>query len=210
MAGTKDAIVEPTEYYSTTSTISRILEDELGLKLKTEWLDSCLRGLETSVSGFLTFDDAKKAKLCFEKFLDSDMNCCGAGVLPSNVDQLNSVDLIGPFVLQVDEIENVSQPCQDRYKEASPGFDRCLKLSMTDGVQRVVGLEFQPIKDLKVFSPAGLKVAVSNVNVSVGIMMLAPEGFQVLGGSVEELEAAWQRFVAEVNKPPWWDVFNQL
>jgi RecQ-mediated genome instability protein 1 len=32
--------------------------------------------------------------------------------------------------------------------------------------------------------------------------MLVPEAFEVLGGLVEELEAAHQRLVDEINKPP--------
>lgn len=60
--------------------------------------------------------------------------------------------------LQVDEIVNISQPLRQRYKTANAGFHRCLKLSMTDGVQRVFGMEYQPIKDLDALAPAGLKV----------------------------------------------------
>lgn len=73
----------------------------LGLRLKGEWLDSCLGALEASVPGFLRFVDTVKAKLCFEQFLYSDMNYCGAGVLPPDVHTLHLVDLKGPFVLQV-------------------------------------------------------------------------------------------------------------
>ncbi|XP_076891791.1 recQ-mediated genome instability protein 1-like [Bidens hawaiensis] len=197
-------VVNSSEHYTNStsqSPIGRVLE-ELGLRLKREWLDACLRGLETAVPGFVTFDDAKKAKLCFERFLDADMNCCGGGVLPSDVHKMHLVDLPGPFVLQVDEIVNISQPLRERYKKANPGLKRCLKLSMTDGVQRVFGMEYQPIKDLDALAPAGLKVAISNVNVRHGLVMLVPEVIQVLGGSVEELEAARQRLVTEVNKPP--------
>lgn len=32
-------------------------------------------------------------------------------------------------------------------------------MSMTDGVQRVFGMEYRPIKDLEVLAPAGLKVS---------------------------------------------------
>ncbi|TMW91304.1 hypothetical protein EJD97_014509, partial [Solanum chilense] len=39
--------------------------------------------------------------LCFEQFLYSDMNSCGAGMLPRDVHKLHLVDLKGPFVLQV-------------------------------------------------------------------------------------------------------------
>ncbi|KAJ0755258.1 putative recQ-mediated genome instability protein [Helianthus annuus] len=200
-----------TSEYSTTSTvgtnqasdspIGRVL-GELGLRLKGEWLDSCLRGLETAVPGFSSLDATQKAKLCFDKFLNADMNYCGAGSLPNNVHQMHLVELPGLFVLQVDEIVNISQHLRERYKKANAGLKRCLKLSMTDGVQRVFGMEYQPIKDLDVLAPAGLKVAISNVTVRHGLIMLVPEVFQVLGGIVEELDAARQRVVTEVNKPP--------
>ncbi|CAI9757335.1 unnamed protein product [Fraxinus pennsylvanica] len=174
----------------------------LGLRLKGEWLDSCLGALGTSVPGFLRFDDSVKAKLCFEQFLYSDMNYCGAGVLPPlhvwNVNQ----HLKGPFVLQVDEIVNISSHLRGRYQNAAPGMKRCLKLSITDGVQRVFGMEYRPIKDLEVLTPAGLKVAICNVNVRHGLLMLVPEVLNILGGMVEELDAARQRLVNEVNKPP--------
>ncbi|KAK2984704.1 hypothetical protein RJ640_014041 [Escallonia rubra] len=188
----------------------------LGLRLRREWLDSCVRCLEGSLPGFTGLDDAAKAKLCFEQFLYGDMNCVGAGVLPENVHDMHLVDLAGPFVLQVcacssvcdvlvfnvDEIVNISCPLKGRYQNAPSTLKRCLKLSMTDGVQRVFGMEYRPIKDLEVLAPAGLKVAICNVNVRHGLLMLVPEVFEVLGGLVEELEAARQRLVNEVNKPP--------
>ncbi|PPD76466.1 hypothetical protein GOBAR_DD26598 [Gossypium barbadense] len=129
----------------------------MGLKLRREWLDSCVQGLESSVPRFSTLDASAKSKLCFQQFLFSDMNYSGGGILPSNVDSMHLVDLKGPFVLQVDEIVNISCPLKGRYQETPSGIKRCLKLSMTDGVQR---------------------------------------------GVVEDLEAARQRLVTEVNKPP--------
>ncbi|KAG8379455.1 hypothetical protein BUALT_Bualt07G0090300 [Buddleja alternifolia] len=183
------------------SPVNGVLEI-LGVRLKSEWLDSCLHGLQASVHGFNGLDDSAKSKLCFEQFLHSDMNYCGAGVLPPNVHALHLVDLKGPFVLQVDEIVNISCPLRGRYQSATPGVKRCLKLSMTDGVQRVFGMEYRPIKDLEVMALAGLKVAIYNVNVRHGLLMLVPEVLEVLGGSVEELEAARQRLVNEINKPP--------
>ncbi|XP_062115892.1 recQ-mediated genome instability protein 1 [Humulus lupulus] len=174
----------------------------LGLRLKREWLDSCVQGLERSVPGFDDLDVPVKAKLCFERFLVSDMNQFGGGLLPENVHSLHLVDLTGRYVLQVDEIVNISCPLKSRYQKAAPGIKRCLKLSMTDGVQRVFGMEYRPIKDLDALSPAGLKVVICNVHVRHGLLMLVPETFEVLGGLVEEMEAARQRLVDEVNKPP--------
>ncbi|XP_022730062.1 recQ-mediated genome instability protein 1 [Durio zibethinus] len=174
----------------------------IGLKLRREWLDSCVQGLESSVPRFSTLDVSEKAKLCFQQFLISDMNYSGGGVLPENVDSMHLVDLKGPFVLQVDEIVNISCPLKGRYQDAPSGIKRCLKLSMTDGVQRVFGMEYRPIKDLQVLAPAGLKVAICNIHIRRGLLMLVPEGLEVLGGVVEDLEAARQRLVNEVNKPP--------
>lgn len=181
--------------------IGRVLEG-LGLRLRKDWLESCVRGLEGSVREFTRLDDNAKAKLCFEQFLYSDMNYCGAGMLPRDVFKLHLVDLKGPFVLQVDEIVNISCPLRDRYQKAAAGIKRCLKLSMTDGIQRVFGMEYRPIKDLDVLAPSGLKVAICNVHVRHGLLMLVPEVIEVLGGMVEELEQARQRLVNEINKPP--------
>ncbi|PHU07776.1 RecQ-mediated genome instability protein 1 [Capsicum chinense] len=180
--------------------IGRVLEG-LGLRLRREWLDSCVRGLEGRGS-FSGLDDTEKAKMCFEQILYSDMNYCGAGMLPRDVHKLHLVDLKGPFVLQVDEIVNISCPLRDRYQKAAAGIKRCLKLSMTDGIQRVFGMEYRPIKDLDVLAPSGLKVAICNVHIRHGLMMLVPEVIEVLGGMVEELEEARQRLVNEINKPP--------
>ena len=73
----------------------------LGLRLKNEWLEACLDALQSSVPSFASLGVDAKAKLCFERFLVSDMNQCGNGVLPRNVDSMHLVDLPGPFVLQV-------------------------------------------------------------------------------------------------------------
>jgi hypothetical protein len=52
----------------------------------------------------------------------------------------------------------MSAPLKERYRDAHAGPKRCLKLSMTDGTQRIFGMEYRPIKDLAVLAPAGLKV----------------------------------------------------
>ncbi|OWM65508.1 recQ-mediated genome instability protein 1 [Punica granatum] len=174
----------------------------MGLTLRREWLYDCLNRLEESVRGFPGLDVTTKAKLCLEQFLLSDMNYSGGGVLPANVEALHLVHLPGPFVLQVDEIVNISCPLRGRYQNASAGLKRCLKLSMTDGVQRVFGMEYRPIKDLETLASAGLKVLLCNVHVHHGLLMLVPEAVEVLGGVVSELEAARERLVNEVNKPP--------
>ncbi|KAL2342797.1 hypothetical protein Fmac_004082 [Flemingia macrophylla] len=174
----------------------------LGLSLRRDWLASCLHQLQSSVADFQRLDAAAKAKLCFEHFLFADINSCGAGVLPPDVDSMHLRLLPGPYVLQVDEIINMSCPLRGRYEAAPAGLKRCLKLSMTDGVQRVFGMEYRPIKALEVCASSGLKVVISNVHVRRGLLMLVPETIVVLGGLVEQLDAARKRLVEEINKPP--------
>lgn len=53
----------------------------------------------------------------------------------------------------------MSCPLRGRYQKANPGVKRCLKLSMTDGVQRVFAMEYRPIQFLDVCAPSGLKVS---------------------------------------------------
>ncbi|XP_031491199.1 recQ-mediated genome instability protein 1 isoform X2 [Nymphaea colorata] len=174
----------------------------IGARPRREWLDSCIRRLADARPGFARLSVREQADLCLKQYLFADFNLAGAGVLPPNIHTMHAVEIGGPFILQVDEIVNVGSPLRDRYKEAPASNKRCLKLSMTDGIQHVFGIEYRPIKDLKVLAPAGLKVAVQNVHVRRGLLMLVAEVLEVLGGSVEYLDAARRRLVDEVNKPP--------
>ncbi|XP_030458246.1 recQ-mediated genome instability protein 1 isoform X1 [Syzygium oleosum] len=183
------------------SPVAELLQG-MGLRLRREWLDSCLDALRASLPHFSSLDPPSVAKLCFQHFLLSDMNSSGAGVLPPDVHAMHLAHLPGPFVLQVDEIVNISCPLRGRYQNAPAGLKRCLKLSMTDGVQRVFGMEYRPLQDLHALAPSGFKIALCNVHIRHGLLMLVPEALEVLGGVVDELEAARQRLVEEVNKPP--------
>ena len=86
--------------------------------------------------------------------------------------------------------------CRDRYQRADASVSRCLKLSLTDGVQRVTALEYRPIRALQVDAPAGLKVAITDASVRGGMLLLLPENLDILGGQVDRLEEARQK-VAE-------------
>ena len=108
----------------------------------------------------------------------------------------------GRFVLQCDEILNVASSFHDRYSEKRAGDDRTLKLSMTDGKQRVVGYEYRPCDSLHVLAPAGMKVAVTDAEVGAdGFLYLRPENVTVLGGSVPRLEDARRRVVTKWSEP---------
>ncbi|RZC48610.1 hypothetical protein C5167_017034 [Papaver somniferum] len=169
--------------------IASFLWNYYGLKLREEWLNSCVSELNNSNPDFANFNVAKKKNLIYERFLFSDMNlsCGGEGVLPEKLQTMKLVNLPGPFLLQ----------------EVPSGIKRCLKLSMTDGVQSVYGVEDRPIESLQVLAPAGLKVVIRDVNVRDGLLMLVPGCLKVLGGMVEDLEAERKKLVDEANEPLW-------
>lgn len=172
-----------------------------GLGLRLEWLSSCLSSLGDAIPGFVGLNLAEKSRMCFEQFLLEDMKYCGAGILPENVHCMDKVELEGPFILQIDEVNNISYPLRERYQDTKAGLKRCLKLSLTDGVQHVFGMEYKSISQLQVLSPAGLKIIIRNVQIRRGLLLLLPEVLSVLGGMVDDLDAARQRVISEVNKP---------
>ena len=60
---------------------------------------------------------------------------------------------------------------------------RMLKICLSDGKQKVWGIEYQNIPDLNIAS-VGQKVFVSNVHVRHGLLLLTSQNTQVLGGTI--------------------------
>lgn len=77
-----------------------------------------------------------------------------------------------------------------RYCCIPGGANSLLRLSVTDGRQRVQAMEYHPLPDLRMQGPGGLKVALTDVHVRHGMLLLQPCNVRVLGGGVAELEAA--------------------
>ncbi|KAI3913306.1 hypothetical protein MKW92_029428 [Papaver armeniacum] len=173
------------------------------LKLREEWWNSCVAELKMSNPRFDNFNHAAKEKLIRDRFLLSDMrNLSYGSVLPEDVYNLDEAVIDGSLVLQVNKIENLYCRTQDRFQDTPAGKNRCLLLTMTDGVRFIDGVEIKPIRDLQVSAPAGLKVVIHNPEVLSGLLMLVPEGFEVLGGMVENLETARRKSAEEVIEPP--------
>ena len=75
--------------------------NELGVYPKFEWLTECVGHLSNSDLTFSALPASAQAKLCFAQYINSDMNRCGAGILPENVASMHKQQLRGRFVLQV-------------------------------------------------------------------------------------------------------------
>lgn len=199
----------------------------MGIHLSARWFADCASHLATANPGYRSWDSKRKVDEAYLQFLEADMNASGEGCVPpdgllslptekvfdaSNASAGNGNDggldvahrrvWRGRFVLQCDEILNVASSFHDRYSEKRAGDDRTLKLSMTDGKQRVVGYEYRPCDSLHVLAPAGMKVAVTDAEVGAdGFLYLRPENVTVLGGSVPRLEDARRRVVTKWSEP---------
>ncbi|KAI3875101.1 hypothetical protein MKW98_019674 [Papaver atlanticum] len=80
------------------------------MKFRINWLSSCVSELTNSIPGFGNLNDSEKEKLIIQKFLLSDVKLSSVGMLPENVTTLHLVHLPGPYVLQVNKIDNIN--CQ--------------------------------------------------------------------------------------------------
>ncbi|CAD7702709.1 unnamed protein product [Ostreobium quekettii] len=75
-------------------------------------------------------------------------------------------------------------------------------MSLTDGCQRATGLEYRHIPALKTGMPAGTKIAVTDVYVHRGVLLICPQNIEVLGGKVDRLAHAQQATVGKWSTPP--------
>ncbi|KAI3849541.1 hypothetical protein MKX03_010897 [Papaver bracteatum] len=177
----------PSSSSSTESTeIDSFLRRHYGLnKLKIDWLNRCISELNISTPGFGNLSVADRGDHIYQKFLDSDIKSSSDGVLPDNISTLCENDLPGPFILQVDNIVT-RRPHPQR------------SVMLTDGVRHVVGWEIRPIQAIEDLSPR-MKVLISNVTVECGILMLVPEGVDVLRKAKHNTSAVKEE--EEANQP---------
>lgn len=62
--------------------------------------------------------------------------------------------------------------------------NRMLKLELTDGKTTCYAIEYSPIPSLSVTLKRGTKIAVQNVRVENGLLLLNNTNTQVLGGTI--------------------------
>ncbi|XP_078683954.1 uncharacterized protein LOC144917602 [Branchiostoma floridae x Branchiostoma belcheri] len=123
------------------------------------------------------------------KALDEDLKSIGEKFLPEDISRGGSSELIGPCVLQVTKVRNVSAP---KANEESGHAPRMLKVQMTDGHTTCIGLEVAQVQQLSLSTPPGTKVKLTgSIPISNGFLMLEGSNVKVLGGQVEKLFSRW-------------------
>lgn len=110
-------------------------------------------------------------------------------VLPDNINTADTT-LVGPVVLQVVSVANISQPSRRQSEDSQP---RVLQLRMTDGHIRCVGVEKEHIASVSASRTApGTKVRIANCEVLHGKLLLNPNNVEFFGGYVEQLYTSWR------------------
>lgn len=95
-------------------------------------------------------------KVLIDILLDTllDESCVQSGIC-DDILSLHNKTIQGPLFLQINEIINIGENLEKRYKE-SP--ERTLKFMMTDGRQHFIGMELSRITNLSSQTPPGTKV----------------------------------------------------
>ncbi|XP_058486222.1 tudor domain-containing protein 3 isoform X1 [Solea solea] len=122
--------------------------------------------------------------------LDSDLRSFGRKFLPADINSGRTESLVGPCVLQVQKVRNISAP---KDHEESQGAPRMLRLQMTDGHTTCVGLEFKHLSKISLNTPPGVKVKLlGTVQVKNGLLLLDDSKISVLGGEVDHMVEKWE------------------
>jgi len=122
-----------------------------------------------------------------QALLNVDLWNVKRGGFPENLDELHGTTLPGSYLLQVDELVDVSASQAQRYKTTRGASQRFLKLLLTDGTRSVTGFEFRTISALGNALP-GVKLVVKQPMVRRGILLLDSSSTKVLGGCVDSLK----------------------
>ena len=80
-------------------------------------------------------------------------------------------------------MKNIGVSNEERQKGDNARGHRTLLFELTDGTQCVAGMEFETLKDLNQIQ-YGTKIAICDVLIRRGILLLTPGNFQILGGNV--------------------------
>ncbi|XP_043939622.1 recQ-mediated genome instability protein 1 [Protopterus annectens] len=178
------------------------------VKVSSPWLEACVTWIQQENQG-TNLTQAEINKQVFEQWLLTDLRDLECPVLPEGVSGALKCELNGIYCLQIDSLVDVSQPAYSQLQklrgrdnpnekitattqasqkpwEAKP--TRMLMLQLTDGVQELQGMEYQPVPCLHTELSPGTKVILyGNITCRLGVLLLTSENVKVLGGEVEAL-----------------------
>ncbi|XP_006008963.1 recQ-mediated genome instability protein 1 [Latimeria chalumnae] len=195
------------------------LQSTWHVKVPVQWLEACIDWIQQENQG-VTLNQSQINKQVFEQWLLTDLRDLECPVLPNDISGSLKIELKGFYCVQIDFLVDVSLPAYSQLQklrgrenpneqitatmqvaqkpwEAKP--TRMLMLRLTDGIQQLQGMEYQPVPFLHASLPPGTKILLQgNIPCRLGVLLLKPENVKVLGGEVEALveENAQERILA--------------
>ncbi|XP_022145032.1 tudor domain-containing protein 3 [Momordica charantia] len=126
------------------------------------------------------------------ELLNMDLRSFGGKSLPEPSLLRKSSRILGPIVLQISSVRDISRSSLDGMLKASSGH-RLLRFGLSDGHSEITAIEYSHIPSVLEDIPPGTKVRLENKSpVYGGIVCLSSKGLTVLGGMVPTLYEEWK------------------
>lgn len=173
------------------------------------WLQACVQWLQEEAGGAGRLTQQQINKQVYDQWLLTDLRDLEHPVLPDGLAQSQKTVLSGIFCVQIDSVLDISQPAYgqlQKWKGTDCANDevsavtqstqrpwetrptRMLLLQVTDGVQNMEAMEYQPISALSAALRPGVKLRLQgDIPCRLGVMLLGPTNVKLLGGEVEDL-----------------------
>ncbi|XP_016329108.1 recQ-mediated genome instability protein 1-like [Sinocyclocheilus anshuiensis] len=184
------------------------LHSQWHIQVPHTWLDACVNWIKVEAVSESVPQSLLNQRI-LEQWLVTDLRDLSHPVLPERISEAQKTELNSCYCLQMDSLLDVSQPAytqlqrirgtacsNDQVSAVTPETQRpweakptrMLMLQLTDGVQSLEGMEYQPIPALSTNLPPGTKLQlVGPIGVCLGVLLLKAENVKVLGGEVEQL-----------------------
>ncbi|XP_030592862.1 recQ-mediated genome instability protein 1 [Archocentrus centrarchus] len=185
------------------------LQSSWQVQVPFAWLEACVEWLQGEAGGAAHLSQQQINQQALDQWLLTDLRDLDFPVLPEGLAQAQKTELCGTFCVQVDSLLDISQPvygqlqkwrgtdcandevsavtqATQRSWEAKP--TRMLLLQVTDGVQSLEAMEYQPIPVLSAALRPGAKLQLhGKIVCRLGVLLLGPSNIKILGGEVEDL-----------------------
>ncbi|XP_071339233.1 recQ-mediated genome instability protein 1 [Trachinotus anak] len=185
------------------------LQSSWHVQVPFAWLEACVEWLQEEAGGAGCLSQQQINQQALDQWLLADLRDLDYPVLPEGLAEAQKTELSGTFCVQVDSLLDISQPAYGQLQnwkgtdcandevsavtqttqrpwEAKP--TRMLLLQVTDGVQSLEAMEYQPIPALSSALRPGVKLQLQGQMVCrLGMLLLGPSNIKILGGEVEDL-----------------------
>lgn len=185
------------------------LQSSCHVQVPFAWLEACVQWLQEEAGGVGHLSQQQVNQQVYDQWLLTDLRDLDHPVLPDGLAQAQKTVLSGTFCVQVDSVLDISQPAYgqlQKWKGTDCANDevstvtqfsqkpwevkptRMLLLQVTDGIQNLEAMEYQPITALSTSLRPGVKLQLQGeIICRLGTLLLKPSNVKLLGGEVEDL-----------------------